>query len=104
MLLIDDVLTSGKAIRDAAALISDTDARIVGCVIAMDRQEISVAAAVDGDTAVQALARDLDAPVTAIANLADLIQYLDKSDDDAAATTLAGMRDYQAQYCQMAGS
>ncbi len=101
VLLIDDVLTSGKAIRDAAALIADTEAEIVGCVIAMDRQETTATAAVSGDTAVQALARDLDAPVTSIANLGDLIQYLDQSDDPASTTTLAGMRDYQAQYCQV---
>ncbi len=101
VLLIDDVLTSGKAIRDAASLIADTQADIVGCVIAMDRQEITTASAVSGDTAVQALARDLNAPVTSIANLGDLIQYLDQSDDPASTSTLAGMRDYQAQYCQV---
>ena len=39
VLLIDDVLTSGKAIRSAVELIRHTQASIVGAVIAMDRQE-----------------------------------------------------------------
>ena len=100
VLLIDDVLTSGKAIRDAAALIDGTGANIVGCVIAMDRQEIPPGAETNGETAVQSLAGDLDAPVISIAKMSDLIHYLDQSDDHNAATTLAGMRNYQAEYCQ----
>ena len=101
VLLIDDVLTSGKAIRDAAALVAATDATIVGAVIAMDRQEVRANEAGAGTTAVQDLAEELAAPVISIANLADLIQYLDQTDDPAAASRLQGMRDYQAQYCQV---
>ena len=101
VLLIDDVLTSGKAIRDAAALVAATDAVIVGAVIAMDRQEVRGDAADAGVTAVQELSQELAAPVISIANLADLIHYLDQTDDATAASTLQGMRDYQARYCQM---
>lgn len=39
MLLVDDVLTSGKAIRSAVELLEPTGATIVAAVIAMDRQE-----------------------------------------------------------------
>jgi orotate phosphoribosyltransferase len=97
VLLIDDVLTSGKAIREAASLITRTDAQIVGAVIAMDRQEISEPE-VNQATAVDALAEDLNAPVISIANLQALIEYLvtfGKSHQD----TLARMREYQSKYC-----
>ena len=44
VLLVDDVLTSGKAIRQSVDLIAQTDASIVGAVIALDRAELSMVA------------------------------------------------------------
>jgi len=96
VLLIDDVLTSGKAIREAVALIEGTPSQIVGAVIAMDRQEYIQA----GVTAVDQLAEDLSAPVIKIANLVDLIDYLQTSGDDAQ-NILAQMRQYQTEYCAL---
>ena len=94
VLLVDDVLTSGKAIRQSVDLIAQTDAEIVGTVIALDRAEL-VAGAV---TAVEALANDLQAPIVSIASLADIIERL----ADAADLTLQQrMLDYQQQYCRM---
>lgn len=94
VLLVDDVLTSGKAIRQSVDLIAQTDAEIVGTVIALDRAEL-VAGAV---TAVEALANDLQAPIVSIASVADIIERL----ADAADLTLQQrMLDYQQQYCRM---
>ena len=94
VLLVDDVLTSGKAIRQSVDLIAQTDAEIVGTVIALDRAEL-VAGAV---TAVEALANDLQAPIVSIASVADIIERL----ADAADPTLQQrMLDYQQQYCRM---
>ena len=95
VLLIDDVLTSGKAIREAVSLISQTDAEIVGAVIAMDRQEINA----DGVTAVDALAKELGSSVISIANMQDLIAYLRQ--DSAHKDWLTGMQAYQTEYCRM---
>ncbi|MDP7388990.1 MAG: orotate phosphoribosyltransferase [Pseudomonadales bacterium] len=94
VLLVDDVLTSGKAIRQSVDLIAQTDAEIVGTVIALDRAEL-VAGEV---TAVEALANDLQAPIVSIASVADIIERL----ADAADLTLRQrMLDYQQQYCRM---
>ena len=105
VLLVDDVLTSGKAIRSAVNLIEGTGASIAGAVIAMDREEfLAEPGTEDGAsavTAVAALAQDLGAPVISIANLRDLIAYLEQSGSDSAKQTLAGMRDYQARYCMV---
>ena len=95
VMLIDDVLTSGKAIREAVALIAQTDAEIVGAVIAMDRQEVNQ----DGVTAVGALAEELQTSVISIANMQDLIAYLRQ--DSTHSEWLEGMQAYQAQYCRM---
>ncbi len=94
VLLVDDVLTSGKAIRQSVDLIAQTDAEIVGTVIALDRAELVVGAV----TAVEALANDLQAPIVSIASVADIIERL----ADAADLTLQQrMLDYQQQYCRM---
>jgi orotate phosphoribosyltransferase len=42
----------------------------------------------------------LNAPVISMANLSDLIQYLEASGSEQAETTLSNMRDYQALYWQ----
>ncbi|XOV83767.1 MAG: orotate phosphoribosyltransferase [bacterium] len=101
VLLVDDVLTSGKAIRSAVDLISTTGAQISGAVIAMDREEV-----IDADqpraqqtTAVARLAEDLGAPVISIAKMSDLVGYLARSDNAADSTTLARMREYQTLFC-----
>ena len=94
VLLIDDVLTSGKAIRDVAKLISETDAQIIGAVIAMDRQELND----NNQTAVTALSEDLAASVISIAHMSDLIEYLSASKQNAQ-ETLIQMREYQSKYC-----
>ena len=95
VLLIDDVLTSGKAIREAAALITSTPATICGAVIAMDRQERND----DGKTAVGSLADELGAPVISIANLEHLIGYLDDRASEFGTELQASVKSYQASYC-----
>ena len=104
VLLIDDVLTSGKALRSAVGLIRHTSAEIVGAVIAMDRQELRDESQPSAGTAVTALAGELGSPVISIANLGDLIGYLEKTEATAARQTLSQMRDYQARYCLMQNS
>ena len=89
VLLVDDVLTSGKAIRQSVDLIGQTDARIVGTVIALDRAELFDG----GVTAVEALASDLGVPIVSIASVVDIIEQVDD------ASLLQGMGEYQQQYC-----
>ena len=91
VLLVDDVLTSGKAIRQSVDLIAQTDASIVGTVIALDRAELFDG----GVTAVEALASDLDVPIVSIASVADIIEQVDDS------SFRQRMLEYQQQYCRV---
>lgn len=98
VLLVDDVLTSGKAIRQSVDLITQTDAEIVGTVIALDRAELVA----NDQTAVEALAQDLRAPIVSIASVADIIERLATDAADFTDTTLRQrMLDYQQQYCRV---
>ena len=96
VMLVDDVLTSGKAIREAAALLSDSDATIVGAVIALDRQEVGPS----GTSAVQGLAETLQAPVVSILSFADIVTYLQAHPlDSLSSDDLDRFLAYQKEYC-----
>ena len=98
VLLVDDVLTSGKAIRSAVELIQQTGAEIAGVVIAMDRQEV-LSMGQSNSTAVQGLTEELRVPVISIATMAHLIQYLGDAGSEDAQQWLNSMLAYQAEYC-----
>ncbi|HEX5352679.1 MAG TPA: orotate phosphoribosyltransferase [Rhodanobacteraceae bacterium] len=71
VLIVDDVITAGTAVRESLALIHAAGATVAGVLVALDRQERG-----QGDrSAVQELVRDHGAPVIAIVGLADLMDY-----------------------------
>lgn len=92
VLIVDDVITAGTAIRAAVGQFPST-ATLAGIVIALDRQERASAAA--DESAVQAVSSELAAPVIAIAGLDSLIGYLRRVGD---AAQLAALDDYRAQW------
>jgi orotate phosphoribosyltransferase len=96
VLMLDDVLTSGKAIRGAANLIRSEGAEIAGVVIAMDRAEVMAGS---DDTAVSDLRSELGAPVISIAHVSDVLAYLDQA--PAQSEALSAMRSYVDQYCAL---
>ena len=96
VLMLDDVLTSGKAIRGAAALIRAEDADIAGVVIALDRAEVMADA---GQTAVAGLAFELGSPVVSIAHVSDVLDYLQRI--EAHSDALQAMGAYTQQYCAL---
>ena len=100
LLLVDDVLTAGTAVREAAGLIQDAGGTLVGVLIALDRQE-RVAADEPG-TAVSRLSAELDVPVRSLLNLQDVIEYLDLEGvaDNHPDSVISAVRDYQAAYCE----
>lgn len=72
VLIIDDVITAGTAIRESLEIIRASDSQAVGVVIALDRQERG-----QGErSAIQEVEQDLDLNVTSIVTLAELQQFL----------------------------
>ena len=73
IMLVDDVITAGTAIRESMDLIQANGAELAGVLIALDRQEKG-----KGElSAIQEVQRDYNAPVIAIITLGDLIRYLE---------------------------
>ncbi|MGQ2912427.1 orotate phosphoribosyltransferase [Aeromicrobium sp.] len=92
VLLVDDVITSGKAIREVVPLVEDAGAELAGIVVAVDRQERGT-----GDlSAVDEVRRDLDVPVEAIVTFDHVIEFLEESGRHA--EHLDAARAYRDQY------
>lgn len=75
VLVVDDVITAGTAIREAYQIILAAGAEIAGLVISLDRQERGQGPY----SAVQELKQSLDVPVFSIIQLDDLINILEES-------------------------
>tara|TARA_Y100000748_G_scaffold114735_1_gene96129 strand:- start:340 stop:987 length:648 start_codon:yes stop_codon:yes gene_type:complete len=77
VLIIDDVITAGTAVKEAFNLIENSNAKVAGLIVSMDRQEIGA----NGKSAIQELQDNFNIPVASIAKLDDLIELIKISDD-----------------------
>lgn len=73
IMLVDDVITAGTAIRESMDIINAHNAELAGVLIALDRQEKGKAEL----SAIQEVERDYDAKVISIVQLADVVTYLE---------------------------
>ena len=73
IMLVDDVITAGTAIRESMEIIAQNGADLSGVLIALDRQEKGKAQL----SAIQEVERDFGTKVISIVKLADLINYLE---------------------------
>jgi len=72
VLIIDDVMTAGTAVRHSIDLIKKSKANLAGVIVALDRQEKGP----DDLSAVQAINQAEQVPVISIINLQHLIDYM----------------------------
>lgn len=92
VLIVDDVMTAGTAVRESLDLIRDQGATPAGVLIAMDRQERG-----KGErSAAQEVAADHGIPVIAIASLADVMALAGERPELAAHRS--ALEDYRRQY------
>ena len=79
VLIIDDVITAGTAVREAYQIIAAAGAEIAGLMISLDRQERGQGSL----SAVQELRASLGIPVVSIVQLGDLVETLEESNEYA---------------------
>jgi len=72
VMLVDDVITAGTAIRGSVDIINAVGARLAGVLIALDRQEKTTKSL----SAIQVVERDYKIKVISIVKLENLITYL----------------------------
>ncbi|MDD0976265.1 orotate phosphoribosyltransferase [Pseudomonas fontis] len=92
VLIIDDVITAGTAIREVMQIIQSQQAKAAGVLIALNRQERG-----NGElSAIQEVERDFGIPVVSIVSLTQVLEFL--ADDPALQQHLPAVEAYRAQY------
>ena len=92
ILIIDDVITAGTAIREVMQIIQAQGAKAAGVLIALNRQERG-----NGElSAIQEVERDFGIPVVSIVSLNQVLQYL--AEDETLKQYLPAVEAYRAQY------
>lgn len=92
VLIIDDVITAGTAIREVMQIIEGQQAQAAGVLIALNRQERG-----RGElSAIQEVERDFSIPVVSIVSLEQVLEYL--ADDAQLKQHLPAVEAYRAQF------
>jgi orotate phosphoribosyltransferase len=92
VLIVDDVITAGTAIRESIEIIRTSGATPAGVLLALDRQE----RASGGDySAVQEVRSQYQIPVVSVINLSDLMHHVSRTGQ---AGELSSMRQYRERY------
>ncbi|MEK6161180.1 orotate phosphoribosyltransferase [Vibrio cholerae] len=92
VMLVDDVITAGTAIRESMELIQANKADLASVLVAIDRQEKG-----KGElSAIQEVERDFGCAVISIVSLTDLITYLEQQGNNT--EHLEAVKAYRAQY------
>jgi orotate phosphoribosyltransferase len=92
VLIVDDVITAGTAIREVMQIIREQGAQAAGVLIALNRQERG-----QGDlSAIQEVERDYGVPVVSIVSLAQVLDFL--AEDEQLQKHLPAVEAYRDQY------
>ncbi len=93
VVIVDDVITAGTAIREVLPMIEQAGGQVAGILLALDRQERG-----QGErSAIQEVEQDLGIPVTSIIAMQDLIAYIETERADLQ-QVLSDMQAYRHQY------
>ena len=91
ILIIDDVITAGTAIRESKDIISANGAKTKGVVVALDRQEKG-----KGElSAIQEVEQNFGIAVVSIINLSHIVDYLKANNDK---NIISRIESYRSQY------
>ena len=94
VVIVDDVITAGTAIREVMTLLEAAGASAKAVLVALDRQERG-----QGElSAIQEIERDYGIPVISIISLEQIVQYLEQQDGPNIKQYLPAMKEYQRRY------
>jgi orotate phosphoribosyltransferase len=92
VLIIDDVITAGTAIKEVMAILKRADAEAAGVVIGLDRKERGTS----DKSAIQEVHEQFNVPVTSIIDIDDILHYLKAKPDHN--DLVAEIDKYRQQY------
>ncbi len=79
VMIIDDVITAGTAVREAADILQNNGATLKGIAVAMDRQERGTGSL----SAIQEIEQNYQIKIISIINLQNIISYLESAEDSS---------------------
>lgn len=94
VMIIDDVITAGTAVREVMQMMQRAGAKPTGILVALDRQERGTGSL----SAIQEIEEQYGIPVLRIITLAQIIDYLEANDNPQLAGNVAAIREYRARY------
>ncbi len=94
VLIVDDVVTAGTAIREVVSIIDKVGAKVAGVVIGLNRQERGMGKL----SAVQEIEKDYNIPVISIVSLNDIIGFLEIDSNYTGTDLLEKIKVYRQQY------
>jgi orotate phosphoribosyltransferase len=74
VLVVDDVLTAGSALRNSIKLVNESGGKVVAAVVALDREEKNK----DAGTVKESLEGELNIPIRSIASISRLTNFLEQ--------------------------
>ena len=94
VLIVDDVITAGTAVREAAEIIISNGAHLNGIAVAMDRQEKGTGSL----SAIQEIEQSYQIKVVSIISLQDIVDYLMASENEQLQPYLNAVVAYREEY------
>ncbi|MHA2940256.1 orotate phosphoribosyltransferase [Vibrio sp. RC27] len=92
IMLVDDVITAGTAIRESMEIIQANGAELAGVLVAIDRQEKG-----KGElSAIQEVERDFGCSIISIVSLSDLVMFLEEKGGNQ--EHLEAVKAYRTEY------
>lgn len=92
VLIIDDVITAGTAIREVMEIVDQAGAKAAGVVIGLDRKEKGKSEL----SAIQEVEKQFSIPVVGIVDIDDILTYL--KDKSERAALVASIENYRNEY------
>jgi orotate phosphoribosyltransferase len=93
VVIVDDVITAGTAIRESLELLSAAGANVCGVVVSLDRQEMVSESL--RESAIQQVEKSSGISVVSIVRLKHLVSYMEEGSDPE---QLAAIRQYRETY------
>ena len=94
VLIIDDVITAGTAVREAVEIIQGAGAELASIAVAMDRQEKGTGSS----SAIQEIEQAYGIEIAHIISLRDIIDFLQAADESPLSEHLPAVEKYREQY------
>jgi orotate phosphoribosyltransferase len=94
VMIVDDVITAGTAIREVMTLLHKADAVPAGILVALDRQERGLGEL----SAIQEIQKEFRIPVISLVNLTQIIDYLSDQQNPDLKQYLHAIREYRQRY------